>query len=191
MRHLRIAVLVILTIVAIEAYRYRVLIEARIWHMRHGDEVAVADYRVPVPKNWYVMDTGDDGRLLTRLDTDDRTGNPVRDHKARFHAFVSIDLSRTLSTMERLDLWTSLKTSMIKKQGIDPISRSFTFDGERLSCVGGERFSQFAAKTPQFFESDANTWECMSSGQLQVRFAGADADLPQVWEIISHIRRRS
>ena len=191
MKQVRIVLVVLLTIGAIEAYRYRVLIETRIWHLRHGDEIVLLDYRVPVPKNWYVMDTGDDGRLLIRLDTQDRTGNPMRNRKGRFHAFVSIDFSRTLSTMERLDFWTSMQTSMVKKQGSEPNQRSFNFNGETLSCVSGQKFSQIAPRTPQFLEGDANTGECMSSGQLQLRFAGTDADMPQVWEIVSHIRKRS
>jgi hypothetical protein len=188
---MRIVVLTLLIIGGFEAYRYRVLIETRIWHLRHGDEIVLVNYRVPVPKNWYVIDTGDEGRLLVRLDTEDHTGNPMRDQKGQFHAFLSVDFPRTLSTANKLDLWTSLQTSTIKEEGSEPAQRSFNLDGETLSCVGGSKFSQIAPKTPQFFESDANTWQCMSSGQLEIRFAGTDADMPQLWEIVSHIRTRS
>jgi hypothetical protein len=93
--------------------------------------------------------------------------------------------------MEKLERWTTIQTSMVKKEGSEPDVRTFNLDGETISCVGGQRFSQFAAKTPQFFESDPNSGGCMSSGQLQVQFAGADADMPQVWNIVSHIRKRS
>lgn len=191
MNRSRVMLLAILCVCVFEAYRYRVLIQTRLWHLRHGETLVVDHFVVPVPRNWYVKDTGDDSRLLIRLDTEDRSGDPSRDQKGRFHAFVSIDFSKTLFTMEKLERWTTIQTSMVKKEGSEPDVRTFNLDGETISCVGGQRFSQFAAKTPQFFESDPNSGGCMSSGQLQVQFAGADADMPQVWNIVSHIRKRS
>lgn len=83
-----------------------------------------------------------------------------------------------------------VRSSMLKKEGVDPVARTFDFDGETLSCVGGGSFEQLL-KSPEFFESDPNTWECWSSGWLQMRIMATDADMGEVWKIVSGIRKKS
>ncbi len=142
---------------------------------------------MPAPKNWYVQGTGEDSWLLTRLDTHDATGNPVRDKKIRFHVFVSVFLSSTTSTPRKLDSWVAARTSMVAKDGTLAVPRSFDIGEETLSCVGGQRFTKML-RSPSFYESDPTVWSCASSGRLQLQVAGTDADIPEVWKIVSGIR---
>jgi len=151
-----------------------------------------------VPKNWLVLETDEKDSQSVRLDTDDRTGNPRQDRKPRFRSSVSVFLNNTLFTSERLGRFTSIEASKVTTHGHEPALRSFEFDGEKLSCVGGETFNQMLASArpsapppPQFYEKDPNIWTCQSSGRLFLQVLATDADLPQVWEIVSHIRKKS
>jgi len=183
-------ILVIVVMAAWPAYRYRAYIAAWWWHLRHGEVVTVADYLVPAPKNWYVMDVGEEDQLMIRLDTDDRGQGPARDRRPRFPAEISLMVFPTAFTAERLDLWTSFEASRLKKGGVEPVFRKLSFDNEAVTCVGGQRFSQML-KSPQFYKSDPDVWTCQSVGRLWLQIMATDADMPQVWDIVSRIRKKS
>ena len=168
------------------AFSYRIRIETWIRHLRHGQSDVFAKYIVPVPSNWYVEDSDAQIHTLIRLDTQDRTGDPRRDRKRRAHAIITLSAHPLMKT----EGWMSVRSSMLKKEGVDPVARTFDFDGETLSCVGGGSFEQLL-KSPEFFESDPNTWECWSSGWLQMRIMATDADMGEVWKIVSGIRKKS
>jgi hypothetical protein len=171
------------------AFAYRIPIEAWIWHLRHGRSDVFAKYVVPAPANWYVEDTDEYIHTLIRLDTEDRTGNPKRDKKQRFHAVITLSTHAAFKPGQ-FDFMSSAQSSMLKKQGIDPVVRTFDFDGETLSCVGGGRFEQ-VLKSPDFFESDPNAWDCWSSGWLEMQIMATDADMADIWKIVSGIRKKS
>ena len=46
-------------------------IEAYYWHVRHGNSVEVGRYRVPVPKQWYVVSYSTNDVMLVDLNTGD------------------------------------------------------------------------------------------------------------------------
>lgn len=182
----RIVVPLTLLAVAWLALSYRIRVEAWIWHLRHGQSDVFAKYVVPVPTNWYVDDTEEQLHTLIRMDTEDRTGEPRRDKKRRAHAIIMLSTHPLMET----EGWLSLRSSMLRREGIDPVIRSFDFEGEAMSCVGGGKFGQ-VLKSSKSFESDPNAWECWSSGWLEVQIMATDADMPDVWKIVSHIRKKS
>ncbi len=182
----RIIVYLVVPMFAWLAFSYRIRIQTWIWHLRHGQSEVFAKYIVPVPTNWYVEDSDAQIHTLVRLDTQDRTGDPRRDKKRRAHAIITLSTHPLMKTQG----WLSVQSSMLKKDGIDPVVRTFDLDGETMSCVGGGKFEQML-KSPKFFESDPNTWDCWSSGWLEMQIMATDADMDDVWKIVSHIRKKS
>jgi len=183
--------LVILVVVATLAwvnYRYHVRIAAWWWHHQHGEVIAMAGYSVPAPDDWYVEDNGDDNKVLILLNKQARSS--MWDGKLPFTAVISVSARSSPWTEQKLDSWTSFQSSQLKKRGVEPVFRKFSFDGETLSCVGGEKFSE-ATKGQQFYESDPNHWSCWSSGRLELNITATDAHMPQVWDVVSQIRRKS
>lgn len=199
MKWKKIATLVVLIAALVEGFRYRVYAENWYWHLRHGDSLIIDEYRVPVPGNWFVQDMGEKDRLLINLDTKDRTGNPPRDKKSRFHALVSVSVINTVLGPAKMEKIRELQAARVKGDGADPVFRNFDLGGESLSCVGGETFSQLIAgghlpstpATPQIFENDPRNWDCLSPGRLMLHITATDADMPQIWEMVSHIRKSS
>jgi hypothetical protein len=182
----RIIVYLLVPFLAWLAFSYRMRIETLIWHLRHGQSDVFAKYVVPAPSNWYVEDSDAQIHTLIRLDTHDRSGDPRRDRKRRAHATIML----STHPLMKMEGWLSLRSSMLRKDGIDPVVRTFDLDGETMSCVGGERFEQML-KSPRFFESDPNTWDCWSSGWLEMQIMATDADMDDVWKIVSQIRKQS
>ena len=167
------------------AFSYRIRIETWIWHLRHGKADVFAKYIVPVPGNWYVKDSDAEFHLLIRLDTQDRTGDPRRDRR-RAHAIIVLSTHPLVKT----ERWLSVQSSRLKEDGIDPVVRTFDFDGETMSCVGGGKFERML-KSPNILENDPNTWECWSSGRLEMHIMATDADMDDIWKIVSGIRKQS
>jgi hypothetical protein len=185
--------LVILLIVATVAwvnYRYHFRIAAWWWHHQHGEVMAIADYSVPAPDNWYVEDISEDHRVMILLNQQGRIRNSSWDGKLPFTAVVAVSIRSSAWTEQKLNSWSSFEASQIKKRGVEPVFRKFSFDGETLSCVGGEKVSQ-ASQGQQFYESDPNLWSCWSSGRLELNISATDAHMPQVWNVVEHIRRKS
>jgi hypothetical protein len=168
------------------AFSRRIRIEAWVWHLRHGQSDVFAKYIVPAPTNWYVDKREEQLYTLIRMDTEDRTGDPRRDKKRKFHAIIVFSTHPLMQG----EGWLSQRLLMLRREGIDPVIRRFDVDGETMSCVGGERLEQ-VLKSSRLFESDPNAWECQSSGWLEVRIAATEADMPDVWKIVSHIRKKS
>ncbi len=185
----RLLVYLIVVIAVWGAYRYRVHFESWWWHLRHGEVIAIADYIVPAPTNWYVKDATNDGGMMIRLDTDDRAVDGTPDKNPRWPAAITLSTRSSVFTIEKIDAWTSLQESVVKKSGVEPAFRRFNFDGETLSCVGGQKFSQ-ALKGPRFHENNPSVWSCESSGRLGLLIMATDADMPQVWDIVSGIHKR-
>jgi hypothetical protein len=173
-----------------EAYRYRFHLASWWWHHRHGEVLTIADYVVPAPKNWYVEDVNDDTQVLILLDTQPRLTAAAGAKRLRFTAVVDVHARSWARTSEKVDSWTSFQANDLRKRGVEPVVRKFSFDAEDLSCVGGEKMSH-ALKTPEFYETDPNLWTCWSSGRLDLRITAADAYMPQVWEIVSQIHKKS
>ena len=168
-------------------FRNRIRIETWWWHHQHGETLAIGEYRVPAPRDWHVMEQ-ESWSMLVRTGSDDRIALPPSDKRLRFPATLLVSDRSTSWDKEKLKRWIGLEASRLKKRGADPLARDFAVEGETLSCIGGQRFSEVAGGA-QFYVSDPVTWSCYSSGTLEVKIMATDADLPRVWDIISGIRK--
>ncbi|HKF53020.1 MAG TPA: hypothetical protein VKB26_11960 [Candidatus Acidoferrales bacterium] len=159
-------------------YRERLRVTAWVWHVRHGGVLRLADYLIPVPTNWYVEDYGAGDQILIRLDHDNEvSGN-------------SIHLPATISLLEEpplkdINYWEAVVTARYKKNGTDAVlHREISLDGETLDCVGGNALPAAEAKTIPIGVS----WDCRSTGPLEILITGEDGDLSEAWDFISRIR---
>ena len=156
-------------------------LEVWLWHLRHGTVAEFGEYTVPVPNNWYIENSSepDIHQLLVRFDTDNKT----RDGKWKEHAVIQLLLT---SPVKNLDQWVSGNIILLSNENKTEtaVQRAFDLQGDSLSCVGGTTL------TLPGVDSGMRTWHCKSSRQLELLIAAGDADMNQVWEIISGIRRK-
>lgn len=141
-------------------YRYRSRIKAVAWHIRHGDSVAVAGYRIGVPSHWFVEQPASDDAQLWNT----RTGESVWLH------------SLPKSPNFTLAFWSALVQKRMNGPE-NPIvgRRELTVAGEPFVCFERDfevnlpaTVSASASKNPIHLPSV----QCTSSGPLDVMFFG-------------------
>lgn len=123
-------------------------IEAWFWHLRH-DSVDVGQYRVPVPKHWYVLNNSPDLVLLVDLDSGDT---------------ISMDRDIFLRTLS-LSAWSNF--TLHPPSGIKTRStgqRTFRISGEKFLCIEQDDDVEVVHLYPI---------QCHSEGGLDVRFQPA------------------
>lgn len=158
-------------------YRERLRVTAWVWHIRHGGVLRFGDYLVPVPANWYVNDYGSGNQILIRLDY--AKGNSS--NGPRLPASISLMEEPPLKD---LTYWESFVTSSFRRNGTETVARrQFNLDGQTLVCVGGNALPAAKAKIPSEL-----SWNCRSSGSLEILIRGQEDDLSQAWDIVSRIR---
>jgi hypothetical protein len=161
-------------------YGEHVRITAWVWHVRHGGVLRFGDYLVPVPANWYVNDDGSGGQVLIRLDQAKELSNDTP------HIPATISLLED-SPLKDLNYWESFLTSVYEKRGTDPVlHREIDLEGETFKCVGGNALP--ASEVKKFPIPIGVSWDCRSSGSMEILIRGQEDDLSQAWGIVSHIR---
>lgn len=164
------------------AYGHCVRIEAWLWHLRHGTSINVGNHVVPVPANWYVESQEGGGQLLVRIDTSDQ----MPSKKLKAHASILLFPENPLNDLDLARL-TSLDLMSLKKDGVEPVlRRTFNAGGGTISCAGGDE-----PRSRGMYDVDPLRWHCKSSTGLWITVGSTDADLGQVWEIVSGIRKKS
>ncbi len=124
----------------------------------------------------------DGGQLLVRIDTSDQTPSK----KLRAHASILLFPENPLNDLDLARL-TSLDLMSLKKGGVDPVlRRTFIAGGGTISCAGGDEPS-----SRRMYDVDPQRWHCKSSSGLQITVGSTNADMGQVWEIVSGIRKKS
>lgn len=162
-------------------YRERLRITAWVWHVRHGGVLRFGDYLVPVPANWYVNDYGPGNEILIRQDY------------AKVNSSNGPHLPASISLMEEpplkdISYWESFVTSSFKRNGTETVARrQISLDGQTLVCLGGNALPAAEGKKIPAEVS----WDCRSSGSLEILIRGQEDDLSQAWDIISRIRNES
>ena len=121
-------------------------IEAYVWHLRHGNSIDIGQYRVPVPKQWYVWpmerNSLETGVIMTDLNSGD---------------VISVDTNGlTLSAWSDL-MKRSLASKTLKATG----QRSFSIRGEKFLCIEQDWDEKFVHYYPI---------QCQSDGGLEVHF---------------------
>jgi len=174
-----ITVLAIVAIVALAGYRERIRLAAWLWHVRHGGVESFGNYIIPIPLGWYIQDFGTHDRIVIKIDQDSSS----RLARQRVPATITLLHLRELSDLSG---WTSLTLSSFKQRGADPtMTRTIMLDDEAMSCVGGNIFSKSedAIRT-------STSWDCRSTGQLEILLTAPESEIDQAWEIISRIRKK-
>jgi len=128
-------------------------IEAYIWHLRHGNSIGIGQYRVPVPKYWYVWpmegNPPTNGVLMTDLNTGDGISAQQSDLlKGRTLSEWSEWVSRAFATSQ-----TTKKTGQ----------RDYRINGETFRCL--EEDFDNGPKLGHLYSI-----ECLSEGGLEVQF---------------------
>src|SRR5215831_3525011 len=87
---------------------------------------------------------------------------------------------------EQIKTVFSQEEEFLKRKGTgNVISRAFDISGETVICMGGNQL-----ESNGLYHINPTTWHCMSTGGLDIRLIASRADLPQAWEIVTHIQKR-
>jgi len=87
---------------------------------------------------------------------------------------------------EQIKTVFSQEEEFLKRKGTGNVtSRAFDISGETVICMGGNQL-----ESNGLYHINPTTWHCMSTGGLDIRLIASRADLPQAWEIVTHIQKR-
>lgn len=190
----RVAILVaVLLAVAylIDAHQY--VIEARIWHWRHGYSTTIGNYEIPVPDHWVVLNQN--STLFTMANASPT--RPKRDNKLHTTAVVMVivDLSgpRTHSgDASWADFWVSRERQRLAKQKVQSVAeKTLKFGEESITCIGGNELSALLQGKPNAPQMDVVSLSCMSDHGLRLMFDGEPSDVQPFYTLLSQIRRKS
>jgi hypothetical protein len=147
------------------AHRIEVRIKAYIWHLRHGNTMDVGQYRVPVPKQWYVERTSVERTSDAVMLIDLNTGDGI------FVYTSGLPKGRTLSSWADLVSRASATSATTKTTR----QRNFNITGETFLCIEQE----VAPPGDQLFHPQTDPGpmlghlypiQCLSDGGLEVSF---------------------
>ena len=176
-----IAIVFVLIVLSSMIYLYRVRIVASVWHLRNGYALPFAGYVVPVPANWYPEAAGNRNKLLVKLDFDRSSSRADRNPHASILLFSDKGLNE-----QQINTLFSQEKAFLKRKGSDIItSRVFDISGETVICMGGNQVEPMG-----IYDINPTTWHCKSTGGLDIRLIAIPADLPQTWEIVTHIQKK-
>lgn len=153
-------------------YQQRMWFQAAWWRVVHHGTLRFGSYSVPVPLNWYVHDFGAGDKLLFRLNRDPRTLQA-----GQYPVAIDV-LDRPL----RMDLnaWIAQSVSGAQQDKNQVQRRDFSFDGEKMVCL---------AESPGANPAATRSWRCRSSDRLELLLTAPQADMDDVWKIVTGIRR--
>jgi len=172
---------IVIILLSLVVYLCRIRILASVWHFRNGYTLAVADYVVPVPADWYPKSAGNRNKLLVKLDT-----RSPRLHGDRSPGTSILLLPERQVDEEQIKTMFSQEEAFLKRKGTDNFtSRAFDITGEKVICMGGDQL-----ESNGIHDVNPTTWHCMSTGGLDIHMIASGADLPQAWDIITHIQKR-
>lgn len=174
MRKFRYAIILLLAVAVWFGYQHRLRLEAWFWHLKNHGTLTFGAYLVPVPSNWAVHSFADGDKLLFRVDRDPRTPEG-----AQFPVTISV-----LDDPLKIDLskWVELEVAAAQRDSGNVLRRDFTLGDEKMICLGG----QLTAKPPG--NRAPLAWHCRSSGRLELLIVGTEPDMPQIWDMLSHIK---
>lgn len=180
MKHWKLIGLIILVLaIAWVAYSRRFRIEAWVWHLKHGKQVAFESYTVPVPETWYLKTQENGDELLIKLDPDGSSSS-----QTRLKAPPSTILLFRDPTSD-LKRWTSVNSALLNKRGITFVSsRIFDLKGETIRCLGGDELD-----SNRLYATNPTVWRCRTGGGLGVMITETKSDATEIWDIVSHIQR--
>jgi hypothetical protein len=142
-------------------YRYQFTIRAAAWHVRHGDSVSVAGYRVAVPSRWFVEDASDDDASLRNARTEE----------------VVWLRSFPKSSNFSLWFWSYLGQRRMNRRETPILQRrELNVAGETFVCFERDFGANLDSKG--LYDLPVADAECTSAGPLEVLFLGGRTDGP-------------
>jgi len=111
-------------------YMHRIQMGVWIWQLRHHGTLKIGAYVVPVSKNWYVDERKSEESFLVWV-------SPRHTSPPHIPVPTTITLSIVNQNPIDLDEWISFETSGVQADSRRVLRRDFSFDNERLTCVGG------------------------------------------------------
>jgi hypothetical protein len=161
-------------------YVYRIRVMAALWHFRNGHTMTFESYIVPVPSNWYPKNVGNGNELLVRLKTE--SGGQQKDGNPPASILLLSGRKRNEEEIDRLfsqeqTLWGGANANKMS-------SRVFDISGETVTCIGGTRL-----ESSGLYKVDPTVWRCKSTGGLEIRVIASDLDIPEAWDVVTHIKK--
>jgi len=152
-----------------------------IWHVRHEDVRRLAHYTIRFPSNWLVTAQTPDALVIARSDRPPAERSGVASHTPLTIVLLQEQPLRDVSA------WTSFTTRSFKERGTETVhQKSIELDGEAFQCIGGNGLSPKDLKSVPLGLS----WDCRSSGPLEIMVSGNEADQKEAWDIVARIRKR-
>lgn len=164
------------------AYSRRFIIEAKLWHWKHGNRVLVGPYEQPAPNEWLVTDEKPDSVLLIN------TVKPIHSGTDGFQINATILASSLRPARVNLDFWFANKQQRLTNEKVGSIEkRTIQLANEQVGCIGGTELRDVVG----IANATTISLECRSSGTLSLIFTGQPSDLEAFYSLVSRIRRGS
>jgi len=150
------------------------------WHLQH-DAIVMENYIIPVPTNWYaqILENGD--QLLIRVDTDDKS--PAT--QPHVHAKLFVHWSPTPLSDEEVRDIASLDAAHLEQRGVNPVLWGMNANDATITCVGPDELGSGGGHDVEPISS-----HCVGSNGLNISITATKADMQQVREILSGIRKK-
>jgi hypothetical protein len=169
-------------------YRYRYPLTAKLWHWKHGYSTTMGNYEVPVPEHWLIIDQ--DFVAFTLMNS---APNVPRDKKFHTRAVITVFPLRQRSVgPDGVAFWLSQQRQGLVRDEVESVEeKTLVFGNESMTCIGGRQLSAIARSSPNHFETDIISLNCMSERGLQILFTGEPSDVQSFYTFVSLIRRKT
>lgn len=153
-------------------------ISSALWHWRHGNAVTLLDYRITIPRSWFVDDVSSTTIQLGRAHV-----SSLRHPQSESRVILSV--SRT--PLPSLESWMTQEHAFYGKQGARilrtqeiPIASQY-----RVICFEG----QLTHDVLKMRNSNLISAQCESNDRLSFSFTGTENDLNEFYSVVEKIRR--
>lgn len=172
-----IALVIGLLALAYAGYRYRLQVEAKVWHWKHGNVIALGDYEIPVPRQWLVLDQ-DRSSVRMACTATPSAGGALAD---AININIPMNLPPGHPSLD-LDQWASSEMKISESVGL-----RFTVQG-RVTTRTGDFICLGSKVSPR--NPIPSVLMCMSTKGWAIDFAGPPSDIRRFYAIVQGIRRK-
>ena len=169
-------------------YRYRYPLTAKVWHWKHGYSTTMGNYEVPVPEHWLIIDQNFVGFTLMNS-----APNVPKDAKFHMAAVITVSPFRERGIgPDGVAFWLSQQRQRLVRDEVESVEeKTLVFGNESMTCIGGRQLSAILRGSPNHFETDIISLDCMSERGLNILFEGEPSDVQSFYTFASQIRRKT
>src|SRR6185437_3642858 len=161
----------VILLVVWSLYFFRHVIEAKMWHWRHGNFVTTGMYSIPVPPDWDVIETNNS---VIMVDTFKR-------------GTIAISGVPPLFELQR---WKEHEEERLKKEGVNPQTRSFQISDTVGLCIAGKSVSDLLGTKSEQRNGNLMQIQCIIPHLLSIQFAGQNSDISPFYGVVDGIKTR-